>query len=55
MKFWDKDIRQVNLTFKKDNVLADGNHVIAIQTFKKQLLFTKHNLRGIEFRGGKRD
>ncbi|WP_256083918.1 RNA deprotection pyrophosphohydrolase, partial [Staphylococcus aureus] len=55
MKFRDKDNRQVNLTFKKDNEIADGNHVLAIQTFKNQLLFTKHNLRGIEFPGGKRE
>lgn len=55
VKFRDKDNRQVNLTFKKDNELADGNHVLAIPTFKNQLLFTKHNLRGIEFPGGKRE
>ncbi len=40
VKFRDKDNRQVNLTFKKDNELADGNHVLAIPTFKNQLLFT---------------
>ncbi len=51
-KFRDKDNRQVNLTFKKDNEVADGNHVLAIPTFKNQLLFT-NNLRGIEFPGGK--
>lgn len=55
VKFRDKDNRQVNLTFKKDNEIADGNHVLAIPTFKNQLLFTKHNLRGIEFPGGKRE
>ncbi|MBX8359505.1 nucleoside triphosphatase YtkD, partial [Staphylococcus aureus] len=38
MKFRDKDNRQVNLTFKKDNEIADGNHVLAIPTFKNQLL-----------------
>ncbi len=27
VKFRDKDNRQVNLTFKKDNEIADGNHV----------------------------
>ncbi len=43
------------MTFKKDNEIADGNHVLAIPTFKNQLLFCpKHNLRGIEFPGGKR-
>ena len=55
VKFRDKDNRQVNLTFKKNNEIADGNHVLAIPTFKNQLLFTKHNLRGIEFPGGKRE
>ncbi|CDR58928.1 phosphohydrolase [Staphylococcus argenteus] len=55
VKFRDKDNRQVNLTFKKDNEVADGNHVLAIPTFKNQLLFTKHNIRGIEFPGGKRE
>ncbi len=49
VKFRDKDNRQVNLTFKKDNEIADGNHVLAIPTFKNQLLFTKHNLRGLNF------
>ncbi len=39
MKVRDKDNRQVNLTFKKDNELTNGNHVLAIQTFKNQLLF----------------
>lgn len=38
VKFRDKDNRQVNLTFKKDNEIADGNHVLAIPTFKNQLL-----------------
>ncbi|KAB2204607.1 nucleoside triphosphatase YtkD, partial [Staphylococcus epidermidis] len=33
MKFRDKDNRQVNLTFKKDTEIADGNHVLAIPTF----------------------
>lgn len=55
VKFRDKDNRQVNLTFKKDNEVADGNHVLAIPTFENQLLFTKHNIRGIEFPGGKRE
>lgn len=54
VKFRDKDNRQVNLTSKKDNEIADGNHALAIPTLKNQLLFTKHNLRGIEFPGGKR-
>lgn len=36
VKFRDKDNRQVNLTFKKDNEIADGNHVLAIPTFKNQ-------------------
>ncbi len=34
VKFRDKDNRQVNLTFKKDNEIADGNHVLAIQRLK---------------------
>ncbi|CDR66294.1 phosphohydrolase [Staphylococcus schweitzeri] len=55
VKFRDKDNRQVNLTFKKDNEIADGNHVLAIPKFENQLLFTKHNVRGIEFPGGKRE
>lgn len=55
VKFWDKDNRQVNLTFKTDNEVANGNHVLAIPTFENQLLFTKHNIRGIEFPGGKRE
>ncbi|PZJ47079.1 nucleoside triphosphatase YtkD, partial [Staphylococcus aureus] len=44
-----------NFTFKNENEVADVDHVISIPTFKNILLITKHNLRGIEFPGGKRE
>ena len=55
MKFWDKDQRLVELTYKTDNNDADGNHVLAIPVYNNQLLFTQHKIRGIEFPGGKRE
>ncbi|EHJ07535.1 RNA deprotection pyrophosphohydrolase [Staphylococcus simiae] len=55
MKFWDKDQRLVELTYKTDSNDADGNHVLAIPVYNNQLLFTNHKIRGIEFPGGKRE
>ncbi|MCI2775089.1 RNA deprotection pyrophosphohydrolase [Staphylococcus petrasii] len=53
MEFVDKDNRRVTMQFKTNNDEPDGNHVLAIPIFKKQLLFTQHKQRGIEFPGGK--
>ena len=33
--------------------IADGNHVLKLFQRLKSIAFTKHNLRGIEFPGGK--
>jgi len=53
VEFVDKDNRRVTMQFKTNNDEPNGNHVLAIPIFRKQLLFTQHKQRDIEFPGGK--
>ncbi|MBU0438043.1 nucleoside triphosphatase YtkD [Staphylococcus succinus] len=53
VKFIDKENDNVYLTYKDDNDIANGEHVLILPEYKGQLLFTQHNIRGVEFPGGK--
>ncbi|MEJ7540422.1 RNA deprotection pyrophosphohydrolase [Staphylococcus intermedius] len=55
MKFTDENQQTVILTFKNDADEKDGGHVLALPIYDQQLVFTQHQLRGIEFPGGKRE
>lgn len=55
MEFIDQEGRRVELEYKNDNSVANGNHVLSIPIYQQQLLFTQHKQRGIEFPGGKRE
>lgn len=55
VKFKDRENDDVFLSFKDDNAVPNGDHVLVIPVYHNQLLFTKHKIRGVEFPGGKRE
>ena len=53
IRFKDEVNNDVFLEYRNDSDIADGQHVLIIPIYKKNLLLTKHKKRGIEFPGGK--
>lgn len=53
IKYLDKDNNEVFLNYTTDKDEASGQHVLIIPIYNNKLLFTQHDIRGIEFPGGK--
>ncbi|AVQ35879.1 RNA deprotection pyrophosphohydrolase [Staphylococcus kloosii] len=53
IKYLDKDNNEVYLNYTTDKDEANGQHVLIIPIYNNKLLFTQHDIRGIEFPGGK--
>ncbi|MBF7018369.1 nucleoside triphosphatase YtkD [Staphylococcus sp. 18_1_E_LY] len=53
IKYLDKDNNEVFLNYTTDKEEANGQHVLIIPIYNDKLLFTQHDIRGIEFPGGK--
>ena len=53
MEFIDAVNQRVTLKFCAQHDQANGDHVLALPIYEKQLVMTEHQVRGIEFPGGK--
>lgn len=53
VEFIDATNQRVTLKFCAQHDVADGDHVLALPIYNRQLLMTDHQVRGIEFPGGK--
>ncbi len=53
LEFIDAANQRVTLKFCAQHDVANGDHVLALPIYNKQLLLTDHQVRGIEFPGGK--
>ncbi|QLK86318.1 RNA deprotection pyrophosphohydrolase [Staphylococcus sp. 17KM0847] len=53
MEYLDTANQKVSLTFRAEQDIRNGQHVLALPIYQNQLVLTQHCERGIEFPGGK--
>lgn len=55
MIIYDQFNHKIELVFKNQKDIPDGEHVLSIPNFYGKYLLTQHKKRGIEFPGGKKE